>query len=54
MLRVRWLPRQDARPDGDARAVDVCAIGHTDDARAHGGSVNGCADDFARADLLER
>ena len=54
MLRVRRLPRQDARADGDARAVDVCAIGHTDDAGAHGGSVNGCADDVARADLLER
>ena len=44
MLRVRWLPRQDSRPDGDARAVDVCAIGHTDDACA----VDACA--IARAD----
>ena len=54
MLRVRWLSRQDSRADGDAGAVDVCAIGHTNDARAHSGSFNGCADDVARADLLER
>ena len=50
MLRVRRLPRQDARADGDARAVDVCAIGHTDDARAHGASVDGCADDSRAVD----
>ena len=55
MLRV-WR-RQDFRPDGDAHAVDVCAIGHTDDARAHGGSVDGCAiiltDCDALSDLCE-
>ena len=45
MLRVRRLPRQDFRPDGDARAVDVCAIGHTDEACA----VDACA--IARTDV---
>ena len=48
MLRVRRLPRQDSRADGDAGAVDVCAIGHTDDACA----VDACA--IARTDCDAR
>ena len=26
MLRVRWLHRQNARPDAHARAFDICAV----------------------------
>jgi len=31
VLRVRWLPRQDARADDIASSVDVCAIVSADD-----------------------
>jgi len=48
VLRVRRLSGQDGRADGDAGAVNVCAIGHTDDACA----VDACA--IARTDCDAR